>query len=98
MMPVKLESTQEETESRKILMKKIRGQINKDLTEEQHNRLANLLDKRIKCFAANDMDMGYCTAAEHTIDTGDSKPIHQAPYKNAWKERVLIQQEVNKML
>ena len=35
---------------------------------------------------------------EHTIDTGDARPIRQPPRRNAFKKRTLIQAQVKDML
>jgi hypothetical protein len=37
------------------------------------------------------------TAAEHTIETGDAKPIRQAPHARAWKERVIVEDQCKEM-
>ena len=34
---------------------------------------------------------------QHSIDTSTHKPIHQAPYKSAWKEREITQTQVQHM-
>lgn len=36
--------------------------------------------------------------AEHQINTGLASPVHQTPYKSAWKERTIVQQQVDEML
>jgi hypothetical protein len=36
-------------------------------------------------FARKEDKIGKCTVAEHTIETGDAKPIRQAPNARAWR-------------
>ena len=47
------------------------------LTGEQSIEFREVLIKFADIFAQNDNDLGFCTATEHTIDTGDAKPIKQ---------------------
>ena len=57
-----------------------------------------MLLKFENCFANDEDDLGTCQVAEHTIDIGDAVPVHQRPYKSAWRERTIIQQQVDRML
>ncbi|KZS06649.1 Uncharacterized protein APZ42_029823 [Daphnia magna] len=43
-------------------------------------------------------ELGFCKVAEHRINTGSAPPVHQPPYKSAWKERAIIQRQVGEML
>ena len=52
------------------------------LTDEQSIEFTEVLIKFADIFAQNDNDLGLFTATEHTIDTGDAKPIKQ------WMSRV----------
>ena len=52
------------------------------LTDEQSIEFGEVLIKFADIFAQNDNDLGLFTATEHTIDTGDAKPIKQ------WMRRV----------
>ena len=52
------------------------------LTDEQSIEFGEVLIKFAEIFAQNDNDLGLFTATEHTIDTGDAKPIKQ------WMRRV----------
>ena len=47
------------------------------LTDEQSIEFGEVLIKFADIFAQNDNDLGLFTATEHTIDTGDAKPIKQ---------------------
>jgi hypothetical protein len=47
------------------------------LNQEQSKNLAKLPSDYEDVFAKSDFDLGSFTAIEHTIDTGDAKPIKQ---------------------
>ena len=47
------------------------------LTDEQSVEFGEVLIKFADIFAQNDNDLGLFTATEHTMDTGDAKPIKQ---------------------
>lgn len=72
--------------------------INPDLTKEQHSMLINLLREYNDRFAWNSKLMGKTTLCEHTIDTGNNPPVHQAPYRVSHAEREIIRQQVSEML
>ncbi len=53
-------------------------QISKEkLTDCQSNKLSKLLIEYADVFAESEYDLGNFTSIEHTIDTGDAKPIKQ---------------------
>lgn len=72
--------------------------INKDLSPDDRKAVQELLSKYSDCFASCDSDLGRSNISSHRIDTGNQAPIHQPPYKSAWKERELIQSQVKDML
>ena len=47
------------------------------LSEEQHQQVVEMLDRYGDVFLENKFDMGRTHLVEHTIDTGDHRPIHQ---------------------
>ena len=71
--------------------------VNSELTYSEREAAKRLLQKRSKCFASPDYDMGKSNMVQHSIDTSTHKPIHQAPYKSAWKEREITQTQVQHM-
>lgn len=73
------------------------GVINEELAPEERDAAERLLRKRAGCFATSDRDLGQSNIVQHSIDTATHKPIHQAPYKSAWKERELTQNQVQHM-
>ncbi|XP_052762346.1 uncharacterized protein LOC128204991 [Mya arenaria] len=48
-----------------------------NLDEQQKNQLADLLCNYGEVFAINEFDLGSFSTIEHTIDTGDARPIKQ---------------------
>lgn len=48
-------------------------------SQEQQRTVAALLCKFGEAFSKNEWDVGLTNAAEHSIDTGDAKPIKQRP-------------------
>ncbi|KAI9565174.1 hypothetical protein GHT06_008951 [Daphnia sinensis] len=72
--------------------------IGKNLDDNQKSEVLKILKNSISCFAFNEDDLGHCTFVEHDINTGVNPPIHQLPYKSAWKERAVIQTQVEGML
>ncbi|KAF5188754.1 hypothetical protein FRX31_021659, partial [Thalictrum thalictroides] len=59
--------------------------INRDqvpkLTEEEFIQFKKVLDEVGELFAQNSSDFGHISGVKHTINTGDSAPIRQRPYR-----------------
>ena len=66
--------------------------------KEHRNLVENLLHNFKDIFASNTLKPGVTSLVEHTIDTGNSKPINQAPYRVGFHERKTIETEINQML
>ena len=49
-------------------------------------------------FAEDLAELKKATHVKHVIDTGDAQPIRSVPYRTSYKEREIIEKEVNKML
>ena len=64
--------------------------INEKLTGKQVEQLNSLLEEFKDVFAENDDDLGHTNVAEHTIDTGSSKPTNRPPYRTSPAERQVI--------
>ena len=73
-------------------------EINSNLTEEQKDKLINVLKNNLDAFAKNDNDLGRCSLIKHTIDTGDHKPIRQNAYRASPEQRKIINNLIAKML
>lgn len=76
----------------------IHAQIAEGLSHLDTENLVDLLQEFSSCFAQKDSELGICKVAEHQINTGLASPVHQTPYKSAWKERTIVQQQVDEML
>ena len=64
-----------------------------DLGAENRESIGQVLREFEDCFAEKGERLGLCSAAEHVIDTGDAKPIRQAPRAAAWKERIIVEKQ-----
>ncbi|KAK3088259.1 hypothetical protein FSP39_016699 [Pinctada imbricata] len=51
----------------------------KNLPNENHATLRNLLSKHVNVFAKNSEDIGFTSIVQHSIDTRGANPIKQAP-------------------
>ncbi len=89
--------TREWNYSEQVTRDALRARLGKGLTLEEQEAALDVLTKHSDCFATNDMDLGQCPWIQHRIDTGDAAPISQIPYKSAFKERELIQAQVDRM-
>ena len=49
-------------------------------------------------FASSSLDLGHTTIVEHSIDTGNARPIKQAPYRVSQAQRIEIDQQISNML
>ena len=81
-----------------LLKYRLRSCINENLSKEERQEIEQLLIEYLGVFALDENDLGKCKVAEHSIDTGTAKPIHQQPYSSAWRERALMQKQVEQML
>ena len=68
------------------------------LEPEQQERVLDLVLKYQGIFALPDGDLGHSTLVQHTVDTGDSRPIKQPSRRMPLPQREIADREVNKML
>ena len=61
-------------------------------------KLWELIIQNAELFAVNNNELGNCLLEPITINTGDTKPIYQHPYRKSLKERDAIRKEVKEML
>ena len=64
----------------------------------QRERILDLVLRYQHIFATPDGELGHTTLVDHTIDTGDSRPIKQPPRRMPPLQRELADREVDKML
>ena len=79
-------------------MRDFDSRIDKSVQGTDRENLHALLRRYKHCFAGSEYDLGKTNLVEHVIDTGDALPISQPPRRSAFKERALIQEQVNDML
>ncbi|KZS07756.1 Uncharacterized protein APZ42_028454 [Daphnia magna] len=72
--------------------------INKQLPSADHRAVLHLQNRFSDCFASSNSDLGRSNIVQHRIDTMNSTPIHQPPYKSAWKQREVIESQVQDMI
>jgi predicted aspartyl protease len=68
------------------------------LTPEITEQLRQLLCRYANLFAKNDDDLGRTNVVLHDIDTGDAKPIHQAPRRVPAALQPDVDKEIKQML
>ncbi|XP_045034364.1 uncharacterized protein LOC123475563 [Daphnia magna] len=67
-------------------------------TKEEVNQRRRLIDDLKKQVNHGiPKDKRRCNISEHNIETGDSPPIHQAPYASAWKARTIVNEQVKSL-
>ena len=71
---------------------------NPHLSAAENEQLANLLLRYSDIFASSSLDLGRTFIVEHTIDTGDARPIKQAPYRTSQSQRKEIEKHISDML
>lgn len=73
-------------------------QLGSNVTADEKAEIVKLLQQHRKCFPVGERDFGRTTVAEHSIDTGDAKPIKTTPYRVSPSERRLINEKVDDMI
>ena len=88
-------------------------EINENVTSDEKNtssfHISNALDE-LECmqinevlgkfrhiFAFNDNELGRTNLVEHSVDTGDSKPIHVRPYRIPHSQRKSLENQIESM-
>jgi hypothetical protein len=92
--PTRKTTTWEEVEQRRKLIDDLKKQVNHGIPRDKREKVFKILEENLECFAANATEVGRCNISEHNIETGDSPPIHQAPYASAWKARTVVNGQV----
>ncbi|UYV63435.1 hypothetical protein LAZ67_2004061 [Cordylochernes scorpioides] len=80
------------------LDQKIEAMIDSNLTEDQQNKMMNVLKKFSNVFDFSGKSQPARSKIKHKIDTGDHAPTKQRPYRVSGMERKIIQQEVDRMM
>jgi len=74
------------------------GNLPLDLTESQREETVKLLRSYEDIFSQNDYDIGRTHLVEHTMDTGDHKPIRESLRRHPISHLEIIDQQVGDML
>ncbi|UYV79893.1 hypothetical protein LAZ67_18000997, partial [Cordylochernes scorpioides] len=72
--------------------------VDERLNEEQKSMIAECLEKYSEVFDFDRKSFSTTSNVKHKIDTSDSRPIKQRPYRVSPVERRAIQSEVDKMI
>ena len=73
-------------------------EVGSQLARSDKEQLFRLLRKYAAVFPTTSRPLGCLKGVEHCIDTGDARPIAHVPYRRSFAERVVIRQEVSKLL
>ncbi|KAK4006315.1 hypothetical protein OUZ56_011469 [Daphnia magna] len=76
----------------------VNAQVASTLPPADVEKLVELLEEFDTSFALKERELGVCKIAEHRINTGTATLVHQSPYKSAWKERAIVQKQVDEIL
>ena len=68
------------------------------LTDGQRKEMRKLLDRFRDIFACSNNDLGCYPDVEHSIDTGDSPPVHQRPYRIPASQQAEVARQFEEML
>ncbi len=72
--------------------------VAQDISWKQKYMFQQLFKRYRNCFALDGDSLGQVDVWKHKIDTGDSPPVRQNPYRVSDKERKQIQESVTEML
>ncbi|KZS02853.1 Uncharacterized protein APZ42_034557 [Daphnia magna] len=75
-----------------------RAQVASMLPPADVEKTVELLEQFDTSFALKEVELGVCKIAEHRINTGTAAPVNQSPNISAWKERAIVQKQVDEML
>lgn len=67
------------------------------MSNSQRKKILQTLLEYDDRFAGKENKLEKCTVVQHTIETGDVKPIRQAPNARVWKERVKVKDQYKEM-
>ena len=83
--------------SQKVTRDALRICLGRCITLGEQEARMEVLVKHIDCVAADDMNIEKCKRIQHRIETGDAVRISQLPFKSAFKQGELNQEQVDRM-
>ena len=93
-VPVKNTSLQESTPPH---LTSVFDKIDTSLYKEQKLTVKQLLDQHQNLFSKDADDIGRTHLVEHTINTGNAKPVKLPPYRISLAKREVAEREIKKM-
>jgi hypothetical protein len=78
--------------------RKVLDSLPSDLNELQRKQISDLLSKYEAAFSQHDYDIGRTHLVEHTIDTGNHRPIRQPLRRHPVAHLEIIDKQVDEML
>jgi len=82
----------------KEVIRKMVNDLPPDLTDEQKEKVCELLTQYRTILSTGDHDVGRTPLVEHTIDTGDHRPIRQPLRRQPFQHQAYIDKETDRML
>ena len=82
----------------KEVIRKMVNDLPPDLTDEQKEKVRELLTQYRTILSTGDHDVGRTPLVEHTIDTGDHRPIRQPLRRQPFQHQAYIDKETDRML
>ena len=73
-------------------------EFDQSLSGEQRSALESILLRHARCLPTQQQQMPHCSLAEHTVDTGNTPPVHVHPRRVSATEAQVIRAEVEAML
>ena len=91
-------SSTAKTESVSTILESVMNKLPSEISSEQKQRAQNLLAEYTDIFSTDAFDMGRMTLTEHTIDTGNHRPIRQPLRRHPWAHLDEIDNQVEGLL
>ena len=80
------------------VIKKMVDGLPPELTSEQREKVRDLLTQHRTILSTGDHDVGHTPLVEHTIDTGDHRPIRQPLRRQPFQHQTYIDEETNRSM
>lgn len=80
------------------LISKFKSLPSSSLSSSENSQLNDLLCSYSDIFASSSLDLGRTSVIQHSIDTGDARPIKQSPYRVSQSQRADIEKHIDNML
>lgn len=95
--PTEKEGVETNSEELPQLLQQIYDKTASELNSDQMTRFKELLKKEQDIFASGKSDIGRTNIVKHVIDTGDTRPVKQAPRRLPLSKSAEADQEVKEM-